>query len=424
MAACASGARSLEGALLLCFGASPEAPVLIHAGTESAKIVWASVQGSEGEILPFNERTLQPVYDPAVMAADRWRLKRHLNKILWKSRVSKCHVLKIKGKERQVLRRQETRRAFLHGFQTCGSPHLCTICGPKISERRKSEIEGAMGVAEGLGLTVKMGTFTIPHGIGDDLADLFEAMLSAWRITSTSRAGKLLRKTLGLVGYIRVLETTDGVNGFHPHFHVLFFFDKECTDECVKSMFLPLWRNAVIKKGLGLISDIFGVQVQGAEHAAAYVSKGSWSIAHEMAKGNAKKSRTGGYSMMELLRKSADRCARSTKRFQIYAEAIHGKRHMYWSQGLKKLLAVPDLSDEELAEKIQDGIHDTIFASLPDEDWNVLARFGKGDWSVFLEICGHGQEPARYFIDQLHASELVRHKLLLNGKGCYDNDYF
>jgi len=34
--------------------------------------------------------------------------------------------------------------------------------------------------------------------------------------------------------------------------------------------------------------------------------------------------------------------------------------------------------DEQLAEKIQDGIHDTIFASLPDEDWNVLARFGKG----------------------------------------------
>jgi hypothetical protein len=354
--------------------------------------------------LPFDADTLQPVYDPAATAAERWRLKRHLNKILWKSRVSKCHVLKTKGIERQVLRRQETKRAFLHGFQTCGSPHLCTICGPKIAERRKVEIAAAMAVSAGLGHHIKMVTPTIPHGIGDDLADLFEAMLGAWKMTSCGRAAKLFRKAFGLVGYIRVLETTYGENGFHPHFHVLCFFDKPCTDEAIKEGFLPLWRNAVVKKGLGLISDRFGVQVQGAVHVAAYISKGSWSIAHEMAKGNAKKVRNGD-SMMELLRKSADGCARSTQLFLIYAEAIHGKRHMYWSQGLKKLLAVPDLTDEELAAQRQEGIHDTIFRSLPDEDWDVLARFGKGDWSVFLEICGHGHEPARQFIDQLHAFE-------------------
>ena len=382
-----------------------EAPVLIHAETEAAHTIWARVEGSEDELIPFDPETLQPVYDPAVTAAERWKLKRHLNKILWKSRVSKCHVLKTRNVERQVLRRKETRRAFLHGFQTCGSPHLCTICGPKISERRKVELEGAMKVAQELGLVVKMGTFTTPHGMGDDLGDLFESMLGAWRITSTNRAGKALRQKLRLVGYIRVLETTDGPNGFHPHFHVLFFFEEDCTDEAVKEAFLPIWRNAVVKKGLGLISDKFGVQVQGADKAAAYVSKGSWSIAHEMAKGNAKKARHGGDSMMDLLRKSAEGCARSTLRFKIYAEAIHGKRHMYWSQGLKKLLRVADLTDEELAAKAEEGIHDTIFASLPDEDWDVLARFGKGDWSVFLEICGHGHEAARFFIDQLHAAE-------------------
>lgn len=380
-----------------------------EAATPSRWVRLISDDGADhGEVLHIYtapDQFGEVVYDPRATAAERWKLKRHLNEILPKTRTAKCYVFAARNQTRQVFRRVDNRRAFLRGFQTCGSPHLCTICGPKISERRKEEVERAIQVAKDLGLVVKMATFTIPHGMGDDLEDLYSGMLAAWRSTSTARAGKALRKALDLVGYIRVLETTDGPNGYHPHFHVLCFFRNACTDETVKAGFYPLWRDACIKKGFGVISECFGVQVQGAEAAAAYVSKGSWSIAHEMAKGNAKRARNGGDSMMDLLRKSADGDLRARGRFVAYAQAIHGKRHMYWSNGLKDLLRVEDLTDEEIAARAEEGQHELIFASLTDEDWRVLSRFGKGDWSVFLEVCGEGYEAGRAFIDQLHERE-------------------
>lgn len=387
----------------------PARPVRKTAETDSAPpSKWVRIVSEDGEehgevlqIHTAHGQFGQVVYDPRATAAERWKLKRHLNEILPQSRTAKCYVFAARSQTRQVYRRVDTRRAFLHGFQTCGSPHICTICGPKISERRKEEVERAIEVAKGLGLTVKMVTFTIPHGMGDDLHDLYAGMLAAWRSTSTSRAGQRLRKGLELVGYIRVIETTHGQNGFHPHFHVLCFFRNACTDETVKAGFYPLWRDACIKKGFGEISERHGVQVQGAEAAAAYVSKGSWSIAHEMAKSSVKKARNGGDSMMDLLRKSADGDLQARAVFLTYAEAIHGKRHMYWSNGLKDLLLVEELTDEEIAARAEEGPHEIVFASLTDEEWRVLGRFGRGDWSVFLEICGHGYEPARAFIDDL-----------------------
>ncbi|PRW75701.1 protein rep, partial [Pseudomonas fluorescens] len=68
-----------------------------------------------------------------------------------------------------------------------------------------------------------MLTLTVPHGLGDDLSGLLEQIHKAWRSTSTSRAGKKLRKLLGVRGTIRALEVTPGSNGFHPHLHVLLF---------------------------------------------------------------------------------------------------------------------------------------------------------------------------------------------------------
>lgn len=385
-------------------------PVRKTAETASAPpSKWVRIVSEDGEdhgevlhIHTAHGQFGQVVYDPRATAAERWKLKRHLNELLPQSRQAKCYVFKARNQTRQVFRRMDNRRAFLRGFQTCGSPHLCPICGPKISERRKDEVQRGIDAGKALGLNVKLGTFTIPHGLGDDLGDLLDTMLAAWRATSSTRAGTRLRKALDLVGYIRVLETTDGVpNGFHPHFHVLFFFGQDCTDETVRAGFYPLWNDACRKKGLGAISERFGVQVQGAHAAAAYVAKGSWSIAHEMAKGVVKKGREGRYSMMDLLRLSADGDLYARKRFRIFAEAIQGRRHMYWSNGLKKLLGIEEMTDEEIAARAEDGAHEIILASLTDEEWRVLGQFGKGDWSVFLEICGHGYEAARAFIDDL-----------------------
>ena len=79
-----------------------------------------------------------------------------------------------------------------------------------------------------------------------------------------------------------------------------------------------------------------------------------------MAKGVVKKGREGRYSMMDLLRLSAEGDLYARKRFQIFAEAIQGRRHMYLSNGLKKLLGIEEMTDEEIAARAEEGAHEII----------------------------------------------------------------
>jgi ribosomal protein S5 len=95
------------------------------------------------------------------------------------------------------------------------------LCAPKITERRRVEVNEGIERAKEMGFQVMLATFTIPHGLGDDVDAIRKQMLQAWRRGTDTRAGKSMRKMIGLVGYIRVIEVTYGENGFHPHMHYL-----------------------------------------------------------------------------------------------------------------------------------------------------------------------------------------------------------
>ena len=116
-------------------------------------------------------------------------------------------------------------KAFYTGLQICASVWACPVCAAKISERRRAELVAALAVARSMGMQVYLLTLTVPHGLGDDLKALLEQIHKAYSKTSSGRAGQNIRKLLGLRGTVRALETTYGVNGFHPHLHILLFLD-------------------------------------------------------------------------------------------------------------------------------------------------------------------------------------------------------
>jgi len=304
--------------------------------------------------------------------AERFALQATARTILGKDhRTWKCMSRKAPMQQIEIIKSNAHGKASYKGLYVCARLWTCPVCAAKISERRRVELVQALATAKAQGLTVKLLTLTVPHGIGDDVNALLASIKNAWRRTSTGRAGKAFRKLLGVKGTIRALEVTYGQNGFHPHLHVLLFLEGNVTNNAVQGLFAPLWQDACTKAGLPRPSDAHGCRVDDGSKAAAYASK--WGLESEMTKSHIKKGKAGGMTPWDFLRAVLDDgpdAAKYRALFKVYADAFHGQRQLHWSKGLKSLLEVGEVSDEELAILDQDNCH--TLAKLVTPEWRAI----------------------------------------------------
>lgn len=306
--------------------------------------------------------------------AERFALKSHVAELLPNSRTAKCLWRRCASKV-DVMRDKSHGRAFFRGLQTCSSVWACPMCAAKIAERRRVELTGAMARADELGFQVSLVTLTVPHGLGDDIRAMLDQLGKAWRFMTHGKQSDAMWRFLGRVGFVRALEVTDGPHGFHPHFHILLFTRRGPSLEVMQGILSAAWMLACSKAGLPSPHGTYGCRVDDGSKAAAYVAKGSgWGLECEMTKSHLKRSRSDkGYSPLDLLRASFyDDDKRARARWLIYADAFHGRRQLFWSVGLKKLLAVVDLTDEEIAAAESEKA--TVVYSLDADQWRLVIR--------------------------------------------------
>lgn len=310
---------------------------------------------------------------PQQNRAERYALKSVVNGIFPKSETAKCCRAVIPRQQVQILKDSVHNKAHYSGLRRCSSVWLCPVCAAKISERRRAELVSAVATAKAMGWQVLLMTLTIPHGLGDDLQDILDKMLSAWRKVTTGRAGKELKAMLGIEGTIRALEVTDGDNGFHPHLHVLVFAQPTFTANSFQSAYLPLWQDACIKAGLPCPSDEHGLKVDDGSKAEKYVTK--WGLEDEMTKGHTKTSKSkNGMTPWDLLRDVLKNASeRSRARFYIYAMAFKGRRQLHWSMGLKARLSVAELTDSDLLAIEEENA--SVLAELTQDEWRAVLYF-------------------------------------------------
>lgn len=273
----------------------------------------------------------------------------------------------------QVLRGATTDRAFFHGLQVCAMPWACPVCAAKISERRRHEVAHAIKQAAVLGLRVRLLTLTVPHGMGDDVSVIVDQMTKAWCRLWQGKAGMQLREALGLFGHIRALEVTHGANGFHPHFHALMFYHPDQTNDAAWSRLPARWQTVAVRSGLPAPDLEHGCRIDDGDKAANYVAKGVWGLESEVTKGHVKKGRKGSRTPFDLLRDFRDGDKHSGALWRVYVDAFEGRRQLYWSNGLRKLLAISELSDEEIANKPDDE-RSLVLAVITDEQWSLIYR--------------------------------------------------
>jgi hypothetical protein len=370
------------------------------------------VDHENGEIFTVRkvpDCSLRVVLSPAQKRAQKWMRKAALVEILGKKhRVACCHRNPIK----QVKLIQVWAKLGVYlpghyvGLQTCALPWLCSICSPKIGERRAVEIQKAMAQCLSEGGQVLMPTFTIPHGRHQPLAETLNLIKEALRWMARHRQYKQLQDRLGVDGRIIGTEINHGeANGWHPHFHELWFFERSGIDvEKLEQELYELWKKACLKFGLGEPSRKHGVVVQDGQGAAKYVAKmgeKQWTLADEMAKANAKSGRKSNRSFWQLIDCYMDESASPQSRNRAkqlileYAEVTKGKKALTWTPGLKKRYAVIDMTDKELAAQVEEEA--VLIAEIPLDDWRIVVKHKLE--AVILDVCLNGKDAVNMVIN-------------------------
>jgi hypothetical protein len=282
-------------------------------------------------------------------------------------------------------------RGHFTGLQTCGSVWACPPCASKIAERRREELEAAIGAARGKGHGVLVAAYTFRHGPLDDLSGSLGRFLGALRAMTSWRAYKALMARYGLLGSIKALEVTHGTrNGWHPHAHLLYFVDRSLSEEEVAELeaaLYVLWQDAAARGGLDM-DRAHGLRLQSTWGAVAdYVSKWGrepdhrpWGAADELTKANTKRGRgEDRHTPWDLLRWGADTGeAEPVELFREYHAAFKGRRQLVYSPGLKELLGLgPDRTDEELASETTASA--VLLANLDYRHWSAVLRYDRDE---------------------------------------------
>jgi hypothetical protein len=319
----------------------------------------------------------------------RYSLHRAFKQIEPKHRTAQCMWCMVDPKKTvQVVLDEEHNRARYNNLRVCGRVWTCPFCSAKISERRALELAGAMAVAKAKGLKVALLTCTVPHVLQEGLKTLIKGLLKAWRAFVGDRVGKGIRADLGLVGTIRNVEATQGyLHGWHPHFHCLVFYKNDVDLAEIEARWSAHWQHVCVKAGLRRPSDEHGLTLQNGDYAARYVSK--WGLEHEMTKSMHKLARRAGRTPFDILRdyetsKTSEEKEQNAELFREFVAAFHGVQQLHWSHGLKKLLAVEEITDEEMATR-EDKRPTRLIWELDIVQWKAVRQFHRATLLTLAE---------------------------------------
>lgn len=323
---------------------------------------------------------------------DRFELQRTSAALLPDMRVAHC-IWTATGHFVDLIKRGADAR--FGGVQTCGSWSSCPVCSARIAEVRRQELRLLEEWAGSQGLRLVMMTLTARHrrralrSMVDRLAKARNRMHGR-KIYQRLRAGPI-------VGTVAVREVTHGQkHGWHPHYHVLYLVRAE-TDEDARALLEPLrqqWLDCLRKEGLTGTADR-AFHLQSGDAVSAYLSKhgrdegdrvraeenrSGWGISEEMTQSRFKRGRGKGEdqsrSPAQILRDASSGNTASGTLWQEYCRVMYRRPQMVWSDGLKDLVGLRELEDEEVAEGEEfTEDEDQLLHSFDRSSWRYWRRY-------------------------------------------------
>jgi hypothetical protein len=347
---------------------------------------------------PIRTNLSPPSKNPGDSTGDKVREDRRLRfrmrdaaQSLTKSKgVMRCGRIPIGfGTEATVSLRvhRDSRRAYFSGLERCSNPWQCPVCVVRIQHARCAELRGLDRAHRAAAGGLVMATLTFPHDLANDLKPMKKAAVRAWQYCITGAPWQRQQRALGIIGYVRALEVTDGPNGWHLHFHTVLYLHRPAGEPALESFrawLLARWQKAITRrKAYRQPSEAHGVTVEACRDAS-YIAK--MGLAAELTLSGTKKARPGHRTPMQLLRDLTLTTnkflrAQDAARFRDWCKAMHGARQLTWSAGMRKLAAWYQVSltdkDEDLdATEPELGLPE----QTPEPESVVLYEFNRDEW--------------------------------------------
>jgi hypothetical protein len=276
----------------------------------------------------------------------------------------------------------DRRVAGYAGLASCGSVWACPVCAAKVAAERSAELRAVLRAVLEAGGSASLMTFTMRHTRADRLADCWSAVSAAWGRVTSGKQWQADQAAGGMLGWARVVEVTDGANGWHVHVHVLVCWDRPVSEAFaahVGARMWGRWSRALGRRGFDsvVLADDYdemrgGLNVRMAtldDSLADYFTK----LAFEVTGAHAKEGRAGGRTPFEILADAVMGEAASIDRWWEWEAASKDRRQLTWSGGQYNLRRLAGLgrerTDAEIAEEELGG--DDVLA-LDANTWGVL----------------------------------------------------
>ncbi len=255
-----------------------------------------------------------------------------------------------------------------HNHQRCNS-WACPVCAPKRAYSRANEIEQALIAANERGYKCYFITFTVPHRKAHSSKFVIERLNKAYKRFVDCRAIRDLKRDWGYVGAIKCLDYTMTDNGTHAHLHTIWIFDApgdawEDAGKPITAIMKRVWDRQVFNECGEHINQAYGYNFEymklgdpaspDASSIAKYAAKSIsiYCTDHDTSK-------NGSISPFDLL--SAKATDEDKKRYHDFYKGQKGRRHIFFSHGLKKHLQIQD------SDPVSDAPTSAIIANISYE---------------------------------------------------------
>jgi hypothetical protein len=277
----------------------------------------------------------------------QWNLAEFTRQILPKERVSRCMTTLKNGHSKvNVHRHIPTNKHYFQNLIRCSNVWCCVHCSPRISARRGEELKKIMQLHHDNNGKFYMATFTLRHNVKSDLKQMLNVLSHAYHATMNKRFGKDLKAKYQIVGYVRSLEVTYGLHGFHPHYHVLIFTKEHIPISQFTDDVSTQWLYQLDKMGFASNFHAFDLKQGNNKQLAEYLNK--ISLAYEMT--GTQNKIVGGLNWYQILEKAQFE-KKYLDLFLEYVFSFKTKKQLVYSRDLIKEYRIKIKTDEQLNDE-------------------------------------------------------------------------
>jgi hypothetical protein len=195
-----------------------------------------------------------------------------------------------------------------------------------------------------------------------------------------------MKRRYGVLGWLRVVETTWGANGWHVHVHALVFLDGAATERTVSGLHAEMfarWSKSLTGQGfsapLARGQEAHLVLDPADSDIADYFTKGTdpgGRIGLELVYSETKKARKahGTVPVWHVLDQVEDGDADALDRWHEWERASFRRRQLTWSRGLRELLGLGVERDDESIAAEEVGAREDTLVWLDADGWSALRR--------------------------------------------------